>query len=92
MSDIRWVTLLEVPGRLEAEIIKEALIAQGISAEIFQEGAMHYAYPMAVGPLANVQVCVPNSSLRDARAWLAEYEAGNLEDGTDQSDGQQEDE
>lgn len=80
MSENRWTKLLEVNTRIEAEIIKEALEAQGIPAEIFQEGAMHYAYPMAVGPLASVEVCVPASFLSQAQAWLADYQNGTLED------------
>ena len=79
MSENRWAKLLEVNTRLEAEIIKEALEAQDIPAEIFQEGAMHYIYPMAIGPLASVDVCVPNDFLKQARAWLADYESGKLE-------------
>ena len=80
MPEKRWATLLEVNTRIEAEIIKEALEAQDIPAEIFQEGAMHYIYPMAVGPLASVEICVPADYLEQAQAWLADYESGKLED------------
>ncbi len=77
MSD--WVTLIEMDDRIEAEIIKEALEAQGIMAEIFQEGAAHYAYPMAHAPLNITQVCVPAEQLEAAQAWLARYENGEFE-------------
>jgi hypothetical protein len=74
MSETRWATLSEAGNRIEAEIIKEALEAQGIPAEIFQEGAMHYAY---IG--GRIEVCVPNERLREAKAWFADYENGKIE-------------
>lgn len=74
MSETRWATLSEVSNRIEAEIIKEALEAQGIPAEIFQEGAMHYAYTGG-----RIQVCVPNERIREAKVWLVDYENGKIE-------------
>lgn len=79
MSDPDWATLLEVYDRLEAMIIKEALEAQGIPAEIFQEGAGHFAYPVMVGPLGVVEICVPEKRLEEAEAWLEQYQSGKLE-------------
>ena len=81
MSDIHWVTLTEAGSRIEAEIIKEALEAQGIPAEIFQGGAMHYAYPVG-----EIEICVPNERIKEAKAWLAGYENGQLEDLPDEED------
>jgi hypothetical protein len=74
MSDIHWVTLTEAGNRIEAEIIKEALEAQGIPADIFQGSAI---------PVGEVGVCVPNERLKEAKAWLAGYENGQLEDQPD---------
>ena len=74
MSDIHWATLLEVVDRLQAEIIKEALEAQDIPAEIFQEGAMHYAYTGG-----RIEICVPNDRIEEARVWLTEYLNGQIE-------------
>jgi hypothetical protein len=74
MSESRWVTLSEAGNRIEAEIIKEALEAQGIPAEIFQEGVMHYAYTGG-----KIEVCVPNERIREAKAWLVDYENGKME-------------
>lgn len=73
MKENDWTTLLEVFDRLQAEIIKEALEAQGISAEIFQEGVAHYIYPVG-GPLGKIEICVPASQLQIALAWLDEYQ------------------
>ena len=72
MSEKSWATLLEVDNRIEAEIMKQALEAQGIPAEIFQEGAMRYAYPMAFGPLAKVEICVPKDRIDEAKAVWAD--------------------
>jgi len=79
MSEREWVTLLEVDDRIEAEIIKDALTAQGVEAEFFQEGVVHFGYPVTVGGMATVEICVPNDQLEQAQAWLADYESGNLE-------------
>lgn len=79
MSGKEWVTLLEVNDRIEAEIIKDALEAQGIPAAFFQEGAAHFAYPVGVGPLSVAEICVPNDRLEEAEAWLEAYENGEFE-------------
>jgi hypothetical protein len=78
MSEPRWATLFEAAHRMEAEIVKEALEAQGFPAEIFQEGVMHYTY---LG--GRIEVCVPDNRLEEARAWLAEYEEGQFVEGSD---------
>ena len=74
MSDIHWVTLLEVMDRLQAEMIKGALDAQNIPAEIFQESAMLYAYTGG-----RIQICVPNNRIEEAHVWLTEYLNGQIE-------------
>jgi hypothetical protein len=79
MSEIEWITLLTVNDRIEAEIIKDALEAQGIPAVFFQEGVVHFGYPVTVGPMSNVEICVQNSRQEDAQAWLAAYNNGSLE-------------
>lgn len=86
MSENEWVTLLEVYDRLEAEILKEALEAQGIPAELFQEGVSHYIYPVG-GPLGRIEIRVPKILITDAQNWLEAYnrdelrstDAGNVE-------------
>lgn len=79
MPDKEWVTLLDVNDRLEAEIIKDALEAQGIPAAFFQEGAAHFAYPVGIGPMSVVEICVPSDHLDEARSWLDAYENGEFE-------------
>jgi hypothetical protein len=80
MPNREWTTLLEVYDRLEAEIIKDALEAQDIPAEFFQEGVVHFGYPVTVGPMSKVEICVPSDRLGEAEAWLAAYNDGTLED------------
>lgn len=81
MPEPRWTTLMEAAHRMEAEIIKEALEAQGFPAEIFQDGAMH-AYLGNIG--GKIEVCVPSTRIDEARAWFAEYEEGQLVDATEE--------
>jgi len=78
MTENEWVFLLEVFDRLQAEIFKEALEAQGIPAQLFQEGAAHYVYPVG-GPLGKIELCVPSMRLKEAQEWLEAYDRGNLE-------------
>jgi hypothetical protein len=79
MSQDGWSTLLEVYDRLEAEILKEALEAQGIPATFFHESA-GTLYPTTFGPLAKIEVCVSNERLEEAQAWLVSYNKGELHD------------
>ena len=79
MSENEWVALMEVFDRLEAEILKEALTAQGIPAQLFQEGLSHYLYPVS-GPMGRIEICVPSDRLTDAHNWLEEYNSGELRD------------
>jgi hypothetical protein len=79
MSEVRWVKLLEVNTRMEGEIIKEALEAQGIPAEIFQKG-VNTTFPVTIGPFDGVDICVQTGRLEEAQAWLTEFDKGNLVD------------
>jgi hypothetical protein len=79
MSGNEWVLLMEVFDRLEAEIIKEALEAQGIPAQLFQEGISHYLYP-GNGPMGRIEICVPDQRLQEATEWLEAYNSGELRD------------
>lgn len=80
MTEKEWVTLLEVNNRLEAEIIKDALEAQGIPAAFFQEGAAQFGYALSVGPLSVVEICVPSDRLSEAQTWLEGYQRGDFEE------------
>lgn len=79
MTEKEWVTLLEVNNRLEAEIIKDALEAQGIPAAFFQEGVAQFGYALSVGPLSVVEICVPSDRISEAQTWLQAYQHNLLE-------------
>ena len=91
MSEREWVTLLEVDDRIEAEIIKDALIAQGIEAVFFQEGVVHFGYPVTVGAMSTVEICVPNDRLTEAQAWLEAYTRGDFFDNTEENNAEHSD-
>jgi hypothetical protein len=85
MSKIEWKTLLEVYERSEAEVIKSALEAQGIHAELFQEGAGSL-YRVNVGVLGRVEICVTPGDLPAAQAWLESYQNHQLENNGEEYD------
>ncbi len=88
MSEAEWITLIDVFDRLEAEILKGALEAQGIPCKLFQEGVSHYIYPVS-GPMGRIQVCVPGEKMQEAQQWLEAYNHGDLQnDNSDLSDTQ----
>ncbi len=72
MGTMKYILLTEVYGKLEAEALRAYLAAAGVDAQIFQEGASG-AYALTVGPLAQVQVFVPEEKAEIAREFLADY-------------------
>lgn len=73
MNELKWELLTEISGRFEAEMLKSYLEAEGIEVQLFQEGAGQDLYPVTFGPLAMVQVFVPNDKINDARSILDSY-------------------
>ena len=84
MADHGWASLLEVFDRLEGEIIKEALEAQGIPTQLFQEGVSHYLYPVS-GPMGRIEICVPAGRLDEAKVWLEAFNNNEIEDDNPQT-------
>jgi hypothetical protein len=76
MGDLKYEILVEVNGRLEAELIESLLEAEGIDVELVQESIGHSIYPVAVDGLGNVQLFVPKASIQEAREWLKMYREG----------------
>ena len=74
----RWEVIAEIYGELQAELLRGLLEAQGILVILNQEGAGR-AYGLNVGPLGQVQIMVPASSVEDARHVLADYYTGKFE-------------
>jgi hypothetical protein len=80
MTYDRWELLEQVSGSAVAEILKSFLEAQGINVVLSQEGIGESIYPVAVGPLSEVQILVPSSQLAEAQKVLADYHSGIFED------------
>ena len=78
MSESEWINLVDVFDRLESEILKGALEAQGIPCKLVQEGVSHYIYPVN-GPMGRIQVCVPSEKMEEAQQWLEAYNQGELQ-------------
>lgn len=76
MSELTWELLDEINGRLEAEMLKSFLEAEGVPVQLIQEGAGHTVYPLNIGALSVVQVFVPKDRLADAQSLLEEFQKG----------------
>ncbi len=76
MDTLKWERIIEVQGRLEAELLESFLEAHGIDVELFQESVGHSAYPVMVDGLGRVQVFVPKEKIQEARELLKEYNEG----------------
>jgi len=75
-----WALLTEVYDRMEAEMIKTSLTAEGIPAELFQESIGYSSIPVSFGPFGQVQIFVPKENLAAAKTWLDAYQSGKLAD------------
>lgn len=71
--------LTEVYNRIEAEMIRSALEAEGIPTMLSGEAAGNL-YPVAFGELARIEILVAASHIEEARQWLAEYERGRQDE------------
>jgi putative signal transducing protein len=73
MDQLTWEMLTETNGRLQADLLKSYLEAQGIEVELFQEAIGHHVYPVMIDGLGRVQVFVPKTQLAAAKELLAAY-------------------
>jgi hypothetical protein len=73
MGELKWEMLTETNGRLQADLLKSYLEAQGIEVELFQEAIGHHVYPVMIDGLGRVQLFVPKAQLDDAKELLAAY-------------------
>jgi hypothetical protein len=74
VRDLKWDLLTEVGGRLQADLLKSHLEAEGIEVELFQEAVGRHAYPVTIDGLGRVQVFVATKDLTSARQILRDYE------------------
>ena len=70
MNEMKWGKLTDIYGRLEADMIKSYLEAEGVPVELFQEAVGHHAFPTTIDGLGRVQLFVPKEKLEEARKLL----------------------
>lgn len=80
MDQLTYENIVDVSGRLEAEMIESYLEAQGIDVELIQESIGHSIYPVTVDGLGRVQIFVPKVKVIEAREWLKVYQEGIQEE------------
>lgn len=87
MNELTWERLTETNGRLEADLLKSFLEANGVPVELFQESVGQHIYPVTIDGLGRVQVFVPKAKHTEARLLLEEYQTPRSEG--DQRDSQE---
>jgi hypothetical protein len=80
MIGLKWDKLTETNGRMEADMLKSYLEAEGIHVELFQEAVGHHIYPVMVDGLGRVQLFVSKDQFNLAEELLAEYRGGTQKD------------
>ena len=70
MNEMKWEKLTEIYGRLEADMTKRFLEAEGVPVELFQEAVGHHAFPTTIDGLGRVQLFVPKEKLEEAKTLL----------------------
>ena len=70
MSKMTWEKLTDIYGRLEADMIKSYLEAEGVPVELFQEAVGHHAFPTTIDGLGRVQLFVPKEKFEEARKLI----------------------
>lgn len=79
MDKLTYELLTEVNGRMEADLLKSFLEAEGIPVEIFQESIGVNNYPTTIGNLGYAQLFVPKERAAEARQLLEQFQ-GSQED------------
>jgi len=70
MDQLKYELLTEVNGRMQADLLKSYLEAEGIKVELFQEAVGRHIYPVMIDGLARVQLFVPKTQSDDAHKLL----------------------
>jgi hypothetical protein len=74
MDELKWEKLTDVYGRLEADVIKSYLEAEGVPVELFQESVGYSSFPTTIDGLGRVQLFVPKEKAEEARELLEAYQ------------------
>ncbi|MBP6812984.1 MAG: DUF2007 domain-containing protein [Saprospiraceae bacterium] len=72
MEELKYELLAEVYGRMEAELIKSYLEANGIDVELFQESIGQNIYPTTVDQMGRVQIFVEKVKMDEALSLMDE--------------------
>ncbi len=75
---MKLINIYTTAGKLEAEMIKGFLQAQGIDVTLSQESVAR-TLGLTAGKLGGVQVLVPESQVAEAQNFLAAMQAGEFE-------------
>jgi hypothetical protein len=78
MEDHTWVVVRQVTGEFQADILRSLLEAQGVPVQLSEEGAAR-AFGFTVGPMAMVEIMVPENKYAEAREVLARFDNGDFE-------------
>ena len=79
MDEMKWEKLTDVYGRIEADVLKSYLEAEGVPAELFQEAVGQHAFPTTIDGLGHVQIFVPKEKLEEAKILLEIFRNSNDE-------------
>ena len=85
MNEMKWEKLADVYGRLEADMIKSYLEAEGVEVELFQE-AIGQLIPTNLDEFGRVQLFVPKEQIEEARKLFEEYQNSTPTDFTEGED------
>lgn len=77
MNKLAYELLVEIQGRMEADLIKSYLEAYDVPVELFQESVGYNIYPVTIDGLGRVQLFVPKEKMKEARRLLEQYQTSD---------------
>jgi len=80
MDEMKWEKLTDVYGRIEADVLKSYLEAEGVSVELFQESVGFSSFPTTIDSLGRVQVFVPKEQFEEAKNLFEAYQNASPDD------------
>ncbi len=78
----QWVQIYSAYGQLDAAMLVDFLLANGIEATSIQE-SLGTTYGLTIGPLGEAKIFVPADQQEMAESLIREMEEGKLEMGDD---------
>ena len=80
MDEMKWEKLTDIYGRIEADVLKSYLEAEGIPVELFQEAVGRHAFPTTIDGLGRVQIFVPKDKIEEAKVLFEAYQNATPDD------------